>query len=191
MGESIPADMKAADVRVAAMRAVLQVPDKKCAEFLEQAVCIMEQNLEHEDILSSEEYAGCLSAADQEELDKHVSKQKKVSEEVNALHQQIRQLSGSAAATAATGKRKPLNFPLRETWTAGEVGTYGPPKSRWYRDTFNCRWIVFIGRWSKSRSWGAAGLNDGACLQFLLGKAWERHTRLTGEPCHINFSQVR
>ena len=173
-----------------AVKAILKLSPEKAANVLQQAVDNKDKFDAHSDLLASEEVAECIDKEDMQAYSSHLEQLQAARDLVGTTREFLQ--TEAKSKNRCDVKRKPCNFEAVETWTAEMAETMAPPHSKFYRDQWNKRWLVWCGegpintRWCRSRSWGITG-DDNRCIEELLKLAWKRHEELTGEPCPINF----
>ena len=155
------------------------------ADLLEARACVDEE-AEEIALLGSGEVQDAMCEEDKKEisqyLDVHQEKldfSQDVVKTIRAIRDKITKKSVQAKAK---GKRKPVTFQPKGSWTADEALALFPDRSKVLKDIFSARWRVWLGGFNRSRSWGITGDDEGTMLK-LAKDAWAHHESLTGEAC--------
>ena len=73
-----------------------------------------------------------------------------------------------------------------------DVQHFAPPGAKVFRDPFNGRWRLWLGkgptlqrRWSTSKSWGSTG-DETLCVKDILRAGWQRFMMMHGDDHPLN-----
>ncbi len=192
-GLKVDAKTQRFDLAVAAVRSLLKLSDENIAAVLEPWVATEELSADEAALLASEEVQDLVDDGDRKAIADFIAR---ATGNTDAAEEARKLRSLRPSAPPAKPRRKPINMPLRASMTGEQAGRFAPPTSRMYRDSFNCRWLIWYGRaqppaprWSASASWGVTR-SDEDCIRIVLKRAWDRHTLLTGELCPFNLDDV-
>ncbi|CAE7741599.1 unnamed protein product, partial [Symbiodinium sp. KB8] len=192
LGFTAEAGISRVALAMQAIEKILKVSTDKAADIMQQSVAGSVPEPHHE-LLDCEVFVDCVHKDDLDDVRSHIDQKQKLQREVFDTCREAREIKIKKSKKPATKRaREPTSFKSREDWTAEQAVVFAPPETRFYKDHWNGRWIMFCGegpissRFCRSRSWGATG-SDTICIRDLLRKAWERWTALTGEECWVNF----
>lgn len=171
------------DVQLEIIKQTLKVDGVAAAGLMEEAL-LAESSLDGADrteLLTNEDVQGCFDATDQELLGQvgqeagsqsRAATRRTIMTKISALREE--------AWRGKRARRRAVQIPHDATMTETEARKRLPPKARIWRDAFQGRWQVWLGKWSHSVSWGWHK-TDHECITACLTKVWERHAAVTGQ----------
>ena len=178
-------------------------PNASDAELLVQAVCaakgcspacaadilesraFVDEEAEEIALLGSEEVQDAMCDEDKKEISQYLDTHQEKLDFSQSMVKAIGAIREKAPKTAAAetrpnGKRKAVSFKPKGHWTAAEASPLFPAGAKVLKDLFNARWRVWMRGYTKSRSWGITGDDEGTMFG-LARDAWAHHQALTGE----------